>query len=115
MVLVQKDNRKWRMCKDFTNLNKACQIDVYSLSTINSLVDGVARCELLRFMDAYSGYNQIRMHLEDEEKIAFMGGLTNYCYTGMPFGLKKCWSDVSTFDGSNSEGDDWTECESLCR
>jgi len=39
-------------------------------------------------MDAYSGYNQIRMHPRDKENITFMGGLSNYCYTVMSFGLK---------------------------
>jgi len=69
-------------------LNKACPKDVYPLPNIDSLVDGLAGCELLRFMDAYSGYNQIRMHSENEEKTSFMGRLANYCYTMMPVGLK---------------------------
>jgi len=76
------------MCTNFTDFYKACPKDAYPLLNINSLVDGVAGCELLSFMDAYSDYNQIRMHPKGEEKIAFMGGLKNYCYTVMSFGLK---------------------------
>jgi len=43
---------------------------------------------ILRFLDAFFGYNQIKMHLRDECKMAFMTELSCYCYTMMPFGLK---------------------------
>lgn len=66
VVLVKKSNGKCRICIDFTDLNKACPKDAYPLPNIDSLVDGVAGCELLSFMDAYSGYNQIKMHPNDE-------------------------------------------------
>ena len=39
-------------------------------------------------MDAYSGYNQIKMHPLDEEKTTFIRENANYCYKVMPFGLK---------------------------
>ena len=39
-------------------------------------------------MDAYSGYNQIKMHAPDEEKMTFIIKDTNFCYRVMPFGLK---------------------------
>jgi len=45
-------------------------------------------CRLLSFLDAFSGYNKIRMHLRDESKTAFMTELSNYCYKVMPFSLK---------------------------
>jgi len=61
-VLVQKANGKWRMCVDFTNLNKAYPKDSYSLSSIDSLVDSASGYGLLSFLDAFSGYNQICMH-----------------------------------------------------
>jgi len=88
VVLVQKSNGKWRMCTDFTDLNKAWPKDSYLLPSIDMLVDGVAGCDLLSFMDAYSGYNQIPMHPGDVEKTAFRGSLSNFSYTVMPFGLK---------------------------
>jgi len=56
------------------NLNKACPKDSYPLPRIDQLVDAMARYELLSFMDAYSGYNQIRMHPPDEDKTAFITG-----------------------------------------
>ena len=57
VVMVKKANGKWRMCVDFTDLNKACPKDSYPLSWVNVLVDSTARYELLSFMDAFFGYN----------------------------------------------------------
>ena len=72
VVLVRKANCKWRMCVDFTDLNKACPKDSYPLPSIDSLVGSALGCRLLSFLDAISGYNQIRMHPNDENKTAFM-------------------------------------------
>ena len=88
VVLVKKANGKWRMCVDFTNLNKACPKDSFPLPRIDQLVDSTARHKLLTFMDAFSGYNQIKMTKEDQEKTAFIMSQGLYCYKVMPFGLK---------------------------
>ncbi|XP_070049543.1 uncharacterized protein [Nicotiana tomentosiformis] len=61
VVMVKKKNGKWRMCADFTDLNKACPKDSFSLPYIDQLIDATAGHELLSFLDAYSGYNQILM------------------------------------------------------
>ncbi|KAJ9543906.1 hypothetical protein OSB04_023613 [Centaurea solstitialis] len=92
VVVVQKKNGKWRVCIDFTDLNKACPKDPFSLSHIDAMVDATAGHELLTFMDAYSGYNQILMHTDDQEKTAFMTDKGIYCYKVMPFGLKNAGS-----------------------
>lgn len=68
MVMVKKANGKWRMCVDFTDLNKACPKDRYPLPHINLLVDSKTSHQLLSFMDAYSGYNQIKLDEGDQEK-----------------------------------------------
>nr|KYP76658.1 Transposon Ty3-I Gag-Pol polyprotein [Cajanus cajan] len=88
VVMVKKPNGKWRMCTDYTNLNKACPKDAYPLLNIDRLVDGASGHGILTFLDAYSGYNQIPMHSRDEEKTAFITDSANYCYQVMPFGLK---------------------------
>ena len=88
MVLVKKANERWRMCVDFTKLNKACPKDSYPLPSIDTLVDSASGWRLLSFLDAFSRYNQINMHPRDECKTAFMTELSCYCYTVMPFGLK---------------------------
>ncbi|KAI3729505.1 hypothetical protein L6452_18165 [Arctium lappa] len=92
VVVVQKKNGKWRVCIDFTDLNKACPKDPFPLPHIDSMVDATAGHELLTFMDAYSGYNQILMHSDDQEKTAFMTDKGIYCYKVMPFGLKNAGS-----------------------
>ncbi|RDX59105.1 hypothetical protein CR513_61911, partial [Mucuna pruriens] len=88
VVMVRKPSGKWKMCTDYTDLNKACPKDSYPMSSIDRLLDGVVRFALLSFMDAYSGYNQIRMHQQDEEKTAFITDDGDFCYKIMSFGLK---------------------------
>ncbi|RDX96116.1 hypothetical protein CR513_21262, partial [Mucuna pruriens] len=88
VVMVRKANGKWRMCTDYTDLNKAFPKDSYPLPGIDRLVDSVAGFTFLSFMDAYSGYNQIRMHPKDEEKMTFIIDEGAFCYQVMPFGLK---------------------------
>ena len=88
VVLVKKANEKWRMCVDFTDLNKACSKDNFPLPRIDQLVTSTVGHKLLTFMDAFSGYNQIKMAEEDQEKTTFITSQGLYCYRVMPFGLK---------------------------
>ena len=76
------------MCVDFTDLNKACPKDSFPLPRIDQLVESTAEHKLLTFMNAFSGYNQIKMAEEDQEKTAFITSQGLYCYKVMPFGLK---------------------------
>jgi hypothetical protein len=76
------------MCIDYTSLNKACPKDEYPLPCICQIVDSMASCGLLSFLDAYSGYHQISLAVDDEEKIAFITPFGIFCYTKMAFGLK---------------------------
>uniref|UniRef100_A0A2N9HFP5 RNA-directed DNA polymerase n=1 Tax=Fagus sylvatica TaxID=28930 RepID=A0A2N9HFP5_FAGSY len=88
VVMVKKANGKWRMCVDFTDLNKACPKDSFPLPRIDQLVDSTAGHRLLTFMDAFSGYNQIMMDDADQEKTSFITSKGLFCYKVMPFGLK---------------------------
>ena len=88
VVMVKKASRKWRMWIDFTNLNKTCPKDSYPLPRVNVLVNSTARHQLLSFMDAFLGYNQIQMHEHDQEKTSFVTSQGLFCYRVMPFGLK---------------------------
>ncbi|CAA0836868.1 Unknown protein, partial [Striga hermonthica] len=87
-VLVKKANGAWRLCIDFSDLNKACPKDSYPLPHIDYMVDATSGHELMSFMDAYSGYNQIPMDPEEAEHTSFYSARGLYCYTMMPFGLK---------------------------
>ena len=91
-VMVKKPNGTWRMCVDYTDLNKACPKDEYPLPRIDQILDSTSRCELLYFLDAYSGYHQISMCIDDEEKTTFITPLGVYYYIKMPFGLKNAGS-----------------------
>jgi len=80
------------MCTDYTDLNKFCLKDLFPLPDIDRLVDNSSGYQLLSFMDAYSGYNQIPMFPPDEEKTAFITNQGIFCYKMMPFGLKNAGS-----------------------
>ncbi|CAL8993186.1 unnamed protein product [Prunus brigantina] len=82
-VLVKKTSGAWRMCQDYTNLNKACP-DSFLLPRIDQLVDVTAGHELLSFIDAYSGYNHIPMHPKDRDHTTFIIDKGLYCYNVMP-------------------------------
>ena len=76
------------MCVDFTDLNRACPKDSYPLPRIDTLVDSTARHELLSFLDAFIGYNQIKMNKEDQERTSFVTSQGIFCYKVMSFELK---------------------------
>ena len=91
-VVVRKANGKWRLCIDYTDINKACPKDPFPLPRIDHIVASTAGCDLLSFLDAYSGYHQIFMAKEDEEKTTFITPCGTYCFLRMPFGLKSAGS-----------------------
>jgi hypothetical protein len=87
-ILVEKPDKSWRMCIDYTSLNKACPKDECPLPHICQIVDSATSCELLSFLDAYLGYHQISLTIDDEEKTTFITSFGIFCYTKMSFGLK---------------------------
>ena len=99
VVLVKKANGKWRMCMDFTNLNKVCPKDSYPLPIIDTLVDSASGCKVLSFLDTFSGYNQIKMHPRNESKIAFMIETCSYCYKVDAFWAEKRGRHLPKADG----------------
>ena len=88
VVMVPKPKGTWRMCVDYIDLNKACPKDSFPLPKINRLVDSTAGHALLSFMDAYSGFHQIPMWLEDQNKTSFITKKELYGCMRMPFGLR---------------------------
>jgi hypothetical protein len=100
--IVPKANGKLRMCIDYTSLNKACPKDSYPLPRIDQIVDSTSRCDLLSFLDAYSGFHQIQMSRQDRKHTAFVTVDGLYFYVVMPYGLKNAlptfvWAMSMTF------------------
>ena len=71
------------MCVDYTNLNNACPKDSFPLPQIDQIVDSTTGQGMLSFLDAFSGYHQIPMSPDDEEKTAFITPHGLYCYKVM--------------------------------
>ncbi|XP_065036644.1 uncharacterized protein LOC135672120 [Musa acuminata AAA Group] len=88
LAIREEPNGSWKMCIDYTSLNNACPKDCYPLPKIDQLVDATAGHARLSFMDAFSGYNQIKMAPEDQEHTAFLTEQGVYFYKVMSFGLK---------------------------
>jgi hypothetical protein len=88
-VIVPKRNTDvQRVCVDYTSLNKHCPKDPLLLPRIDQIIDSTPGCARLSILDAYFGYNQIKLKKEDKEKTTFITPYGIFCYQVMPFGLK---------------------------
>jgi hypothetical protein len=105
-MLVKKKNGKWRMCVDYTSLNKACPKHHFPLPRIDQIVDFTMGCELLSFLDAYFGYHQIKMIESDQLATSFITPFGTYCYVTMSFGLKNVGA-VPTLHAQSFWGPHW--------
>jgi hypothetical protein len=88
VVMVKKKIGKWRMCTDFTDLNKCYPKDDFPLTRIDKVVDSAAGCEIISLLDCFLGYHQIRLREEDQEKASFIMPFGTCCYFRIPEGLK---------------------------
>ena len=91
-MVVKKKNGKWRVCIDFTGLNKACPKDPFLVPKIEQLVDATFGHPKMSFLDAFQGYHQIALAPEDQEKTSFTTPIGNFHYKVMPFELKNARS-----------------------
>ena len=91
-IVVKKKTGKWHVCVDFTNLNRACPKNPFPMPRIDQLVNATVSHPRMSFLDAFQGYHQIPLALEDQEKISFVTPVGNYHYKVMPFGLKNAGS-----------------------
>jgi hypothetical protein len=88
VIIPKKNIDIQRVCVDYISLNKHCPKDPFPLPRIDQIIDSTVGCARLSFLDAYSGYNQIKLKKEDKEKTAFITPYGVFCYQVMPFGLK---------------------------
>lgn len=91
---VKKKSSKWRVCVNFTNLNKAYPKDPFLLPKIDELVNAIFGNSRMSFLHTFQGYHQIPLALPDQEKTAFLTPTRNCHYRVMPFGLKNASSTL---------------------
>ena len=91
-VVVKQKNGKWRVCMDFTDLNKACPKDPFPMPQIDQMVNATVGHPRMNFLDTFQGYHQIPLALCDQEKTVFVIPIGNYHYKVMPISLKNVGS-----------------------
>ena len=91
-MVVKKKSGKWKVCVDFTDLNKACPKDPFPVSRIDQLVYATFGHPQMSFLNSFQGYHQIPVVLQDREKTAVLTPTGNYHYQVMPFDLKNAGS-----------------------
>jgi hypothetical protein len=88
VIVPKKNTNVWCVYVDYTALNKYCPKDPFPLPCIDQIIDSTAGCERLSFLDTYSGYNQIKLKVVDEDRMTFITPYRVFYYQVMPFGLK---------------------------
>jgi hypothetical protein len=86
-VIVDKKNSKLRLCLDYRELNTRTKLDAYPLPNIPEMLESFGGCKYFSTIDLASGYWQVPMSKEDQEKTAFKCKFGLYEFTVMPFGL----------------------------
>jgi hypothetical protein len=87
LVVVRKKNGGIRLCIDFRNLNLACIKDNYPLPNMETLLQRVTGSKIMSMLDGFSGYNQVLVRKEDQNKTTFTTPWGTFEYLRMPFGL----------------------------
>jgi hypothetical protein len=87
-MIPKKNTDVRRVFIDYTSLSKHCLKDPFPLPCIDQIIDSTVGCARLSFLDAYLGYNHIKLKVKDEEKTSFITPYGVFCYQVMPFGLK---------------------------
>ena len=88
IVVVPKKNGKNRVCVNYRKLNVVTITDAFPLPFTDNVLDAVAGHDMYSFLDGFSGYNQVRMHPNDQEKTTFVTDWGVYVAVVMMFGLK---------------------------
>ena len=78
---------KWRVCIDYQELNAVTKKDHFPLPFINQILDQLAGQTYFCVLDGYSGYSQIVIHSDDQEKTTFTCPFGTFAFRRMPFGL----------------------------
>jgi hypothetical protein len=87
LVPTRKKTGEIRLCIDFRNLNKVSLKDNYPLPKMDHILQRVVGSSRISLLDGFSGYNQVLVHPEDQEKTTFTTPWGTFMYVKMPFGL----------------------------
>ena len=87
ILLPSRTVTEWRICIDYRKLNKATRKDHFPLPFLDQMLDRLAGHEYYCFLDGYSGYNQIAIAPDDQEKTIFTCPYGTFAFRRMPFGL----------------------------
>jgi hypothetical protein len=87
LVIIPKKNGKWRECVDYISLNKVTQKDHFPLPFIDQVLDNLSGKTFFSFLDGFSGYNQIKIAPQDQDKTTFTIPWGTFAYQVLPFGL----------------------------
>lgn len=86
--MVSKHNGECPIYINYMDIDKAIPKKLFQLPRIDQVIDAVSGHTVLCFLDAYKGYHEIQMAVEDMERTSFVTNDGIFCYTRMPFGLK---------------------------
>ncbi|CAL2238604.1 unnamed protein product [Prunus armeniaca] len=86
-LVPQRIQTGWRVCIDYRKLNTTTRKDHFPLPFIDQMLERLAGHSHYCFLDGYSGYNQIAIAPEDQEKTTFTCPFGTFAYRRMPFGL----------------------------
>jgi hypothetical protein len=75
------------MCIDYRNWNKAIRKDHFPLPFIDEMLERLAKHSYFSFLDGYSGFMQVPIHLVDQQNTTFTCSYGTFAYRRMPFGL----------------------------
>ena len=87
LIILPKKEGKWQIYVDYRGLNKATKKDHFPLPFIDQVLDTLAGKKYFSFLDGYSGYNQISIAPEDQDKTIFTCPWGNFAYFVLPFSL----------------------------
>ena len=88
LVPTRKKTGEIRVCVDLRNVNKVSLKDNYPLSKMDHILQRVVGASRISLLDGFSGFNQILVHPDDQEKTTFTTPWGTFKYVKMPFGLK---------------------------
>ena len=97
-IIVKKKSDKWKVCVDFTSLNRAYPKDCFPLPKIDQLVDYTSVHARMSILDAYRGYHQIAMHKPNQEKTAFITLSRHLLLQSHALWFEECWGHTSEND-----------------